>query len=388
MKILVNLNTLTADGIMILWLKKFQELAKKGHFLDIFYHHQFHSFDLTTENIYQFHQKYIKPNPPPIIRSKIKFIFYSIYCNFRSFLKTHQTKNYDLIYTPSSVLDLVIWPFIITKKYSHLAWATVFDNIVPKKDPGNPIIRFLAWFFEISLFFIKQADIIFAISPDLKDFLISRGFDPKKIIITGNGVETDMIKAAKPKPKYALDGLFIGRINETKGIFDMLLVLKTITKTYPDFKLGIMGRGDQATETKFLNQIDKLKLKQNIKLLGYISGLKKFEIIKSSKSFWFLSVSSSESFGIALMEAVSSGVYGFVYNLPIFQKIYQHHEVYFSPTGDIKTVADQIVSLFKSKKFVNYNGKKLLGRYSWPKIIALEHQAITQLNKSTSIKDY
>lgn len=381
MKILVNLSTLTATGIIPIWLKKFQELEKLNHQIDIFFGNTSNKINLKKENIYTFNQKSKVIKTLPSINSKIKFIFYSLKKNFQAIFKIKKYKyNYDLVYSPSSVLDLVIMPFFLKKSNHKIIWTTVFDNIVPITDPGNKIIRFIAWiFFQISLFFIKSADLIFTISEDLKEYLINRGFDQKKIIVTGNGVEIDLIKKAKKSKKYNFDALFIGRINETKGIFDMLYVLKEVKKTYPNFKLAIMGDGDIVTKNKFLNKIKKLKLKKNIKFLGYISGIKKFNIIKSSKCFWFLSTSKSESFGIALMEAVSCGLYGFTYNLPVFKKIYKKNEIFFSPIHNTKSVANQVLKLFKSKKFNNQNGIKLLGDYSWKNIIYKENEAIKNI---------
>ncbi|MEI8067723.1 MAG: glycosyltransferase [Candidatus Shapirobacteria bacterium] len=381
MKILINLTTLTANGIIPLWLKKFEELAKLDNQLDLFFGNTINKINFKKENIYKYNQKSNKIKKLTKIDTKLKFMIYSLFKNFQAIFKIFKYRNnYDVIYSPSSLLDFAIMPFFLKIYNPKIIWTTVFDNIVPITDPGNKIIRLLAWFlFKISLFFIKKADIIFVISQDLKQYLINHGFDKNKIVVTGNGLEIDLIKKAKKNNKYNFDALFIGRINETKGIFDMLDILNIIKKTYPKFKLAIMGDGDIVTKNKFLNKIKKLKLEKNIKLLGYISGIEKFNIIKSSKCFWFLSVSKSESFGIALMEAVTCGLYGFVYNLPVFKKIYKNNEVIFSPIHNKKSVAKQVLKLFKSKKFNNQKGKKLLEKYSWEKIISIENKAIKNI---------
>ncbi|MFA6361554.1 MAG: glycosyltransferase [Candidatus Shapirobacteria bacterium] len=372
MKILISLTTINSYfGIIPYWIEKFKLLKKFDNQTDFFFNNKIYKKKFKREII----------DKLPSVNSKFKFIFYSISKNFQAIFKVIKYKNkYDLVYSPSSVLDLIIMPFFLKKYNRKIIWTTIFDNIVPITDPGNKIIRFIAWIsFKISLILIKKADLIFTISEDLKEYLINHGFDKKKIIITGNGIEIDLIKKSKKDPKYSFDSLFIGRINETKGIFDMLAVLKEVKKTYPKFKLAIMGNGDIPTKNKFLNKIKKLKLQKNIKFLGYVSGIKKFNVIKSSKCFWFLSVSKSESFGIALMEAVSCGLYGFVYDLPVFRKIYKNNEVIFSPINNTKFVSNQILKLFQSKKFNNQNGKKLLGKYSWKNIVSLENKAIKNI---------
>ena len=71
-----------------------------------------------------------------------------------------------------------------------------------------------------------------------------------------------------------------------------------------------------------------MHLINNVLFLGYRKGLEKFNIITSSKCFWFLSVSESESFGIALLEAVCLGLPALVYDLDPFKKIYKNNEVF------------------------------------------------------------
>jgi len=280
--------------------------------------------------------------------------------------------NYDVIYSRSSVLDLVIFPYLIKIFDKKIKWVTVFDNTVPLTDPGNKFIRFLAWaFFQISLIFLKRADKIFVISKALDDYLIRKGFDKEKVILTGNAVEVDLIKKAKKDERYSIDALFVGRINETKGIYDMLNVLEIVKKKYPNFQLAIMGAGDIVTEKKYKMEIKERELEKNVQFLGYKTGLKKFNIIKSSKIFLFLS--KSESFGIALLEAVCCGIKGFAYNLEPYKYIYKHNEVNLFPIGDYESVAMAIIETFDKKLFGNLGGEMLVDKYSWDRIAKIEY---------------
>lgn len=325
---------------------------------------------------------FIKINENSKINTKLQLINISIKRNFLAIFKIKLIKKnkYQIVYSRSSVLDLVILPYILKILDKDIKWATVFDNTVPITDSGNKIIRFLAWiFFQISLILLKKADIIFVISKDLKKNLIKKGFSSEKIVLTGNAIDNEFVKKAKKSKKYNIDALFIGRINETKGIFDMLKVLKIIIKTYPKFQLAIMGEGDKTTEKKFLKKIKQLQLTKNVQFLGYKTGIEKFNIIKNSKCFWFFSTSQSESFGIALMEAVCSGLPAFTYNLKPFIKIYKNNEIDMSPKGNYKLIAKKTIDLFNKKNFENKNGKKLLGKYNWNKIAKKEYCTFKKL---------
>ena len=279
--------------------------------------------------------------------------------------------NYDVIYSRSSVLDLVIFPYFLKIFDKKIKWMTIFDNTVPFTDSGNKLIRFLAWgFFQMSLFFLKRADRIFVISETLANYLVRKGFDKEKIILTGNAVELDLIKKARRDDRYNIDALFVGRINEAKGIYDMLSVLEILKKKYSNFQLVIMGDGDIKVEERYKKEIKKRGLGSNIKFLGSKTGLEKFNIIKSSRTFLFLS--KSESFGIALLEAVCCGVKAFVYDLSAYKDIYKNNEILIFKKNDFYSVADAMIKTFDNKNFGNLQGELLSNKYGWDRIAKIE----------------
>ena len=194
--------------------------------------------------------------------NRIVLIFENIKRNFLAlfFIFKILKSNYYTFYSISAVLDLVIFPYLIKMVSPKIKWVVVFDNTVEKNEPGNKYIKLLAfWFYRLSLFFLRKTDNLFVVTPLLKDKLVSEGFDKKKLIITGNGVEVDLIKNIK-SPKKIYDGLFVGRINESKGVYDLLEALKIICNEHPKFVMAFMGRGDTDSETNFWERVKKLKL--------------------------------------------------------------------------------------------------------------------------------
>ncbi len=304
-----------------------------------------------------------------LIFENLKRNFLALFCIFK-ILKS----SYHAFYSISAVLDLVMFPYLLKIINPKLKWVVVFDNTVEKNEPGNKYIKFLAyWFYRLSLFFLRSANTVFVVTPLLKVKLLEEGFVDSKLIITGNGVELDLIKSTK-SPKKIYDGLFVGRINESKGVYDLLNVLKIICNKYPKFIMALMGRGDLDSERKFLDRAKELGLDRNIYLLGFKSGDKKIKVFKQSKIFIFLS--PSESFGVALLEAVCCGLPAVVYDLKPYQYIYKNKEITKLKIGDYEGVAKKVIYLYKNKKFNNENGKKLLNRYSWDVISKIELNAI------------
>lgn len=319
--------------------------------------------------------KFIEFPNTKIITNKFQFIFEGLKRNLAALPYIQKFKGeFDIIYTRSSVLDLIIFPYFLKKADRKIKWFTVFDNIVPLNDPGNKFIRFLArFFFQISTLLLRNADKIFAISQDLKLLLLKRGFKEEQIVVTGNAVEGDIIKEARREERYNIDALFIGRINETKGIYDMLKILDIVKRDYPGFQLAIMGDGDEITKRNFLKRIKKMKLENNVQLLGHRTGIDKFNLIKSSRCFWFFSV--SESFGIALLEAVCCGLPAFAYDLAPFRTIYKNKEVTIIEKNNYQVAACKVIELFKAGDFENKKGKLLLDHYGWDKIAEIEYNS-------------
>ena len=333
------------------------------------------------KDVYTFNETIPELGSYPRVKwTKMKFMLHALKMNARGLFHMRRILrgNFDVIYSPAAVLDLVLIPYISRIFGKKIRWVSVLDNTVPLSDPGNKAIRFLTWlFFKISLFFLRKADKIFVVSDDLQDFLLENGFGKEKIVLSSNGIENDLIEKSKADNKLDIDALFMGRINETKGIFDLLEVLKIIRKEYPNFQLAVMGEGDETAKRKFGEKIKKMGLEKNVQFLGFQAGPRKFNIIKSSKCFLFLSW--RESFGIALLEAVCCGIPAFAYDLPPFSRIYKNGEIDVSPKGDCELVAKKIIGLFKDGDFTNEKGRLLLSKYSWNKVAEIEYDTMTNL---------
>jgi len=380
-RILINFVTLGRDGIDIPRLLKFRALNEMGCELYLFSGTFIKKIELAGKDVYTFNETLSELKTYPRRKwSKMGFMFYALKMNLRGLLHLLKIKrgNYDVIYSPASVLDFLIIPYFVKIFNKKIVWASVFDNIVPLNDPGNKIIRFLGWFFfRASLILLKKADLIFVISEDLRYFLLKTGFPEKKIILTANGIDNELIRKTEAGGNFKIDAIFMGRINETKGIYDMLEVLDTVRKVYPNFQLAIMGDGDNTTKKQFRDRINKMDLKKNVQFLGFRSGLEKISILKNAKCFLFMSV--RESFGVSLLEAVCCGLPAFAYDLPQLMKIYKNGEVDISPKGDYKLVARKIIKLFESGSFSNEKGKLLLDKYSWERVAETEYNAIKNL---------
>ena len=144
---------------------------------------------------------------------------------------------------------------------------------------------------------VKNAECITSPSEYLKN-LILENFDEEnycdKIKVIPNGIYPENFKPKKKEKKV----LVVTRLFERKGVQYIIDAMRDIK----NYELVICGDGPYLK--KLEHQISKLNV-TNIHLLGYISYERlKYEYETSSI---FVFTSTAESFGIVLLEAMSSG---------------------------------------------------------------------------------
>lgn len=113
----------------------------------------------------------------------------------------------------------------------------------------------------------NEATTIIALSEVVKEELIARGIDIKKIYVVPNAVDTSKLKPIKKDfslmEKLGIDEKFIigfvGSVVDYEGLDDLVKVAKKIETSYPDkFRYLIVGDGNALEKLK--KKVSKLKL--------------------------------------------------------------------------------------------------------------------------------
>lgn len=106
--------------------------------------------------------------------------------------------------------------------------------------------------------------------------------------------------------KKELNILFLGWVNEDKGIFDLLSVFKNIIqkKDGPILNLLVAGMGKDYDLLK--SKIDEFKLTNNVNLLGWVDEIEKLELLK--KIDIYVCPSKYEGFPNSLLESLACGI--------------------------------------------------------------------------------
>ncbi len=141
-------------------------------------------------------------------------------------------------------------------------------------------------------FLLLPYDHIITLSSFSKDTLIQMGVNKNIISISNPGIEWK--KYSKPVNRKKTQVLFVGRIDEQKGIKYLL----DAASHNPSVNFIVAGTGR-------LDSFLKAKASKNMKILGFLEREKLKKIYSESSIFCL--PSEGETFGLAILEAMHNG---------------------------------------------------------------------------------
>lgn len=270
----------------------------------------------------------------------------------------------DIIYSSSDFLPDVLTAVILKIKKRNAKYVQQVFHFIPK----NRAISYLAQ--RTSLVLIKHfSDLTIVDNKIIMNDLLKSGFE--KIKLNQPGIDIKKINSIKSSTKI-FDAVFVGRLHQSKGIFDLVTVWKNISKNHR-YKLVMIGEGNKETTNKLKTMIKKEGL-NNIFLLGYLNDKEKYKVMKSSKIF--LSMSYEEGFGISVIEAMACGLPVIAWNLPAYE-----NTVYKITIGDKNKFSQAILKFLGDEKLIkkySEKGKKIAEKYDWEKTTKRELKLINK----------
>lgn len=260
---------------------------------------------------------------------------------------------------------------IITTRYFHNKWSGKYGTkevikIAQEHNHHNNNKRYI----NKTLRCIKNMDYFIPVSKELTEFYREK-IDKKnksifktkktKCIYIPHCIDNYPEKQAELKEKNIIS---VGRLAKEKGYLDLIEVFKIVHKKYPDWKLNIIGDGEEKELIE--NKIQNYKLENNIILQGYKNKKELDEIYK--KSSIYVMTSYTESFGLVLVEAES-------YGIPILaldsaqgaKEIIQNGENgYLVANRNLNEMAEKIINLIEDenlRKSLGNHGRILSEKY-------------------------
>lgn len=201
---------------------------------------------------------------------------------------------------------------------------------------------------------------------------IAQGFKRPKVVIF-NGIDLEEFNPKVPKIKKFLDGkiniLFVGRIEERKGLIYLLKAFKILTKKLSNLRLIIVGSGPLTEDCQKYVKENNLK---KVCFEGQKIGKDLTSYYTSSDIFCSPAI-FGESFGLVLLEAMACGKPVVAFANEGYKEVLKKGkgERFLVKPKDYKTLAKKIEILIKNKelrKEMGEWGRIEAKKYSWPKI--------------------
>lgn len=191
----------------------------------------------------------------------------------------------------------------------------------------------------------KKADKLITVSPTLKT-RIKEKFGIDSIYIP-NIVDIDIFSYQSREKREIFKFVSTGHLISGKGTETTINAFYKAFKDYEDVHLKIFGEGSERKKLEGL--IKELNLNKKVELMGECS---REDIAKEYKnSDAFVLASKSETFGVAYIEALSSG-------LPVLATKCGGPEAFINNTNGILSPIDDVNSLAKNMRYMYENVNK------------------------------
>ncbi|MGA2401560.1 MAG: glycosyltransferase, partial [Syntrophobacteraceae bacterium] len=172
---------------------------------------------------------------------------------------------------------------------------------------GDAAIEELVW--KYTTWFYDQLHLVLVPSRSTERELIGKGIDPKKICLFPRGVDTVRFNPSRRNARFlkehfnAGDGpkiLYVGRISKEKDLHVLAQAFKSLTLTFEDVELILVGDGP------YLKELKELLAGTPSIFTGYRDGEELATIYASCDLFAF--PSATDTFGNVVLEAQASGL--------------------------------------------------------------------------------
>jgi len=290
---------------------------------------------------------------------------FDIHFNPISIERTLKKEEFDVLHFHNIGLPASLQIALSPSAFNALHILTFHSNIEGSK--------FLQNFPSFSYLFGKlcqwQLDGVIGVSPLILEFF--KDFKGVKRVIP-NGIDLDKFNPNVPKIKKFDDGkiniLFVGRIEERKGLIYLIKAFKILEEKFSNLRLIVVGKGPLEKECRDYVKQNKLRdvIFEGEKTTEVPSYYKTSDIFVSPAIF-------GESFGLVLLEAMACGTPVVAFSNKGYADFLKGKiaEKFMAKPKDYRGLAKKIELLIKdqeSRRKVSEQGIREAEEYSWEKI--------------------
>lgn len=137
--------------------------------------------------------------------------------------------------------------------------------------------------------------------------------------------------------------VFMSRLEKIKGCEILVEICERVTRRLPDITFLICGEG--SLQARIVDEISERGLDRNVKMLGWLSGEQRIEVLKQGSAFFLPSY--GEGMPMCILEAMGVGLPVVATKVGGVPRIVKHGvNGYLCEPGDIDGLADAVVQVF------------------------------------------
>ena len=283
----------------------------------------------------------------------------------RAILLVGVVEDGDILYVSSDFVPDV-FPAAFFKLRKKVRYVQMIFHIIPRSRPVSHYAQRVTHELAKVL-----ADVVIVDNELLREDLVQNGFRREKVILNPPGIDTYRA-VSMPPIQRKFDATFLGRLSQSKGIFDLVSVWKIVTEKLERATLAIIGQGDGVTMRKLRTMIAENGLGEKISVFAQDLNEERFGLLKSGKVFVF--PSHEEGFGMAIVEAMACGMPVVAWNLPSYSASFSGGIVKI-PRFDLRRFANAVIEVLGNDHLrarLSDEAKEEAIRYEWDKIIPKE----------------
>jgi phosphatidylinositol alpha-mannosyltransferase len=223
-----------------------------------------------------------------------------------------------------------------------------------------------------------------AVSKPARDYIAK--YLPADYRIIPNGVDTHHYQPDGPLRTELKDDklniFFVGRLEERKGVGDLIRACSIVKKDFPGFRLIIAGPG---IRLRYYYQLLAKKLVgDNVVFTNYVPFNELPKYYRTADIFC-APATGGESFGIVLLEAMASGTPIVATNIPGYASVLTHgQEGLLARPENPRSLADALLRLINDRQArlkMAENGLATAQKYSWENVSRSVMEYYSSLSK-------
>ena len=217
------------------------------------------------------------------------------------------------------------------------------------------------------------------------------------LVLPIQGVDTEELEQDKkpgalqeafPELEGRPYALFLGRLDSTKGIDDLLEAFAIINGLFPDIALVLAGP-DYGMATQLQHVVKERNLSSCVVFTGMLKGAERLDALQGATVF--VLPSHSESFGIAALEALALGVPTVLSQRAGLASLIRSERVAFIVPDSVQGLVDGLIEvlgdLAAARARAARGASLARERFSWPGIAAgvverIENEGVFRVGQS------